>query len=203
MASKIKQSKKFIVSELVEAFEDHIDEVKELIMDGYDTLSVRVTDTHSKTNPMLYRDAFEERLDTFVFIAREEDSINLSLPELDTFDFSGIPIIQTILTGPIGSFVEIDHDDLVKISGKTTVNRNPIDETVTKQKRVYLIRYTDQVRKKEKDVLKKKLVKFAFSNQPGLDKDVFGPAEEYVNANIEDWLDKSIKTSTKKIKQKF
>lgn len=203
MGRIFKESRKHITLRLEQALESQIEGIKEIIMDGYDSLSVKVTDPKSKTNPELFRDQFEERVEAFEYLYKNEDSTKLTLPAMDNFNFSGIPIVEQILEGTVGTFVEISHEDLTKLTGKSTINNDPVDSSVTKQKRIYLVKYNDKVRRGEKDILNKKLVKFSFSNTPALDDTVFGPAEEHVDSNIEKWIDATLKVSTKEISQKY
>ncbi len=198
-----KESRKYITSKLEQTLEDRVGDIKEIIMDGYDGLSVKVSDPKSKTNPEMFRDKFEENLDGFSYLYKSEDTTKFTLPTVDNFNFTGIPTVECILEGTVGTFVEISHEDLVKLTGKSTINEEPIDPSATKQKRVYLVKYDDKVRRGEKNILKKKLIKFSFSNTPPLDTTVFGPAEEYVDSNIEKWVDGVVKTGAKEISQKY
>jgi len=198
-----KITKRYLNTRLGQALEDQVEPIKELIMDGYDTLSVKVADPKSKTNPELFRDQFAETLEAFDYIDYDEESIILGVPDMNKLDLSGIPIVRQILEGTVGTFVEISHEDLVKLTGKSTINNDPIDSSVTKQKRIYLVKYDDKIRRGEKEILNKKLIKFPFSNTPALDDTVFGPADDYVNNNISKWIESTLKTSTKEISQKY
>lgn len=195
---------KFIVDEVEKEFLSEVPEVKSIILNGYDGLSDMVTDVESKSNPLILRSEFENKLDDFVYIKRTDNSnIQFITPDLLNFDFSGIELIKQILEGTSGQYVEVSYDDMIKLTGKTTINDVPIDKNLPKQKRVYLIRYTNAVRTKEKSILKKKLIRFPFSNTHALDANVFGPAEEYVDHNIDMWTNDSIKRSTTIISQKY
>jgi len=202
MDRRIKDSYRYTIVKLEQMFEDKIPELIEVIMEGYDSLSVKVSDSNSKTNPELFRDQFKEKLDNFTYVYKTLTQTKLVVPDMYNFNFVGIPIVEQILEGTAGTFVEILHEDLVKLTGKSTINEEPVDSSITKQKRVYLIRYDDKVRQAEKGVLKKKLIRFPFSNTPALDATVFGVAEEYVVDNIDKWIDSTLKTSTKEISQK-
>jgi len=198
-----RESRKHITTRLEQSLEVQVEVIKEIIMDAYDSLSVKVSDPKSKTNPEMFRDRFKERLEIFEYLYKSGEVTELILPALDNFNFTGIPIVEQILEGTVGTFVEISHEDLTKLTGKSTINNEPIDPTVTKQKRVYLVKYDDKIRRGEKNILKKKLIKFSFSNTPALDATVFGPAEEYVDSNIEKWIEGTLKISIKEISQKY
>jgi len=197
MDRSVKNSIAHITFGIEQIIESQIEVIKELIMDGYDSLSVKVSDPKSKTNPEMFRDKFQGNLNTFEFLYKSEAQIQLNTPDMVNFNFSGIPVVEQILEGTVGTFVEISHEDLIKLIGKTTINEDPIDPSATKRERVYLIKYDDKVRRGEKTILKKKLIRFSFSNSPALDDTVFGPAEEYVNENMETWIERSLKVSTK------
>lgn len=192
-----------IINEIEREFISKEQEVKDIILNEYDGLSGTVTSSENKTNPSIFKDVFEEKLNNFVFVKRVSDTnIRFVTPDLINFDFSGIDIIKQILEGTSGVYVEISHEDLVKITGKTTINDVPIESGLPKRKRVYLIKYLDWVRKKEKSILKKTLLRFPFSNTPALDGVVFGTAEEYVDDNIDRWVNDAIKRSTTVISQR-
>lgn len=204
MSRFVKNSSDHVAVRLEQSLEDQVEPIKEFIMDGYDSLSAKVNIVNSKTNPEIFRDQFSENLSAFEFLQKSKDYIQLVLPVMGgDFNFSNIPIVEQILEGTAGTFVEITHEDLVKLTGKTTVNKDPVDASVSKQKRIYLVRYDDKVRRGEKEILKKNLTKFPFSNTPSLDDMVFGPAQEYVDDNINKWIERSLKVSTKEISQKY
>jgi len=194
----------FIPNEIKKEFISREEEVKDIILNEYDNLSNMITDTESKSDPYIFREVFESKLNEFTYvIVNDNTEIIFRTPDLDNFNFSGLKLVRQILEGTAGVYVEISHDDLVKMTGKTTVNEEPIDTSVAMQDRIYLYRYSDWVRKKEKDVLNKKLVRFPFSNTPALGNTVFGPAQSYVNDNIDRWVDSAVKRSTKIISQKY
>jgi len=189
----VKLTDKIIVDSVYKKMLDEVASIKYAIMSGYDTLSMMVTDPNSKTNPATYRTRFLTKMDEFTFVEhKRKDNIKLITPDMDNFDFTGIDIIKQILNGTMGVFVEINNADMEKITGKSVVNNNPIDPTISKQERIYLIKYTQEIRIKEKEVLKKQLVRFPFSNMPPLYNRVFGPGQEYVDDNMDEWIRSSV-----------
>lgn len=195
-----KLSDKIIVDSVYKRIVDEVENIKYNIMTGYDGLSMVVTDVNSKTNPALYRESFENKLNEFEFIEhKNKDKIKLITPDMDNFSFMGLDIIKQIFNGTMGVFAEISQTDLEKITGKTTVNENPIDNSVSKQNRIYLIKYTSEVRMKEKNVLNKLLVRFPFSNMPPLYNRVFGRGQEYVDENLDSWIQESIEEGQARI----
>ena len=204
MKQPIKITKRIIYDNLLNNFSEEQDNIIDLIMTGYDSLSDKVTDTESNTNPILFRDLMLEAVENFEFITiLDSGEVHIQTPDLDNFDFTNLSIIQQILEGTTGSYVEIPHEDLVKITEKTTINSDPIDNSVPLNKRVYLRRYDDFIRRKEREVLNKKLVKFPFSNTPSLEDEVFGSADTYVKDNIDKWIQTSIATGIKKVQNSY
>lgn len=179
---------KRIIYDIEKRFEEELEAVHYYIMEGYDWLSMLVSDPDSKTNPYIYRDKFEERILSFGMIKKTAKSVNFVTPDIDNFDFHELPIVEQILNGTSGTYVEISQEDMEKITGTTVINTRPVDPSVSKKDRIYLERYTNSIRAKEKTVLKRKLVLFPFSNTPPLHNKVFGPADEYVTDNIDSWV---------------
>jgi hypothetical protein len=189
----------FVLEALREILNEELENIKYLIMDGFNLLSAMVIDPESKTDPALYRRKFEERVDSFEYIEIDGNRVKIHTPDMENFDFSELEIVEQILEGTVGVFVEISQEDMEKITGKTVVNNKPVDPSVPKKDRIYLERYTPKVRQKEKEVLEKKLVRFPFSNTPPLYDRVFDPAEEYVNENIKFWSDEAIRKGESKM----
>jgi len=170
---------------------EEVETIQYYIMDGYDWLSGLVTDHDSKTNPSIYRDKFESELKSFKYVKSSRNSIKFITPDIDNFDLSELPIIEQILNGTSGTYVEVSQEDMEKITGKTVVNNKPVDPSVSKKNRVYLERDTNTIRSAEKNILKKRLVRFPFSNSPPLHSRVFGDAEEYVSSNLSAWVEEA------------
>jgi len=174
------------------SFEEAIEDIKAAIIAQYDEDLVDVvTDRNSKTNPNLYRDEFIERLEEYPYVEVENDKLTLSVPDMDTFDFSGrMRVIQAIMEGMPGYYVEINEDDYKAIFGKRPINEDPVDEYVPPKNRIYLVRYNNIIRKAEKD-LKKKFAPYPFSNTPPIR--VLDAGIKFVDDNIGKWLDDALK----------
>jgi len=181
--------------QLILKFNDEVPYVKQAIMQAYDELLIGVvTDRKSKTNPLFYKDEFEERLNNFIYVKDRNDDITISIPDMDTFDFSGrLRVLKNIMEGATGIYVEISALDFEQIFNKQPVNIDPIDEYVPKKDTIYIIRYNSKVRQAESNILDKKLVRYPFSNSPPID--ILQAGQDYVDNNIDLWLTKAIKTS--------
>lgn len=176
-----------LLHDIEKRYREEIEAVQYYIMDGYDWISMLVTDPNSKTNPYLYRDKFESKVKSFKYVERSANSVKFRTPDIDNFNLDDLPIVSQILNGTLGAYVEVSHEDMEKITGTTVINNKPIDPSVSNKDRVYLERYTNNIRAKERHVLKKKLTLFPFSNTPPLYGKVFGDAEDYVTTNIKSW----------------
>lgn len=168
--------------------------VKNVIINEYDDKLVDVvTDRSSKTNPNLYREDFSERVESFQYIEREGKSFSFVTPDMVNFNFSGrLKVIETILTGVAGLYVEISEEDYVSVFNKKPINEQTFYEYVAPKDRIYLIRYSSVVRRAEKD-LGKRLVRYPFSNSPPID--VFSAGSKYVDKNIDSWVKTAIESS--------
>lgn len=175
-------------------FTKEVDTVKSVIMDSYDEkLLDVVTDRSSKTNPNLYRDDFSERVDKFEYIERDGKSLSFVTPDMENFDFSGrLKVIETILNGVAGLYVEINEEDYVAVFDKKPINEESFYEYVAPKDRIYLIKYSSIIRRAESK-LRKRLVRYPFSNSPPID--VFGAGSSYIDKNIGSWVKTAIEMS--------
>lgn len=169
---------------------DTIPTVIDLIMDDYDFYLNDVSNPKSKLAPERYMDEFKERLEQFEYIVEDTKVIKIVLPDIENFDFKdGLEPIQNILEGIIGIYVEVERSDYIQATKKYTYRGKYLE--------VYLIRYTGEVRKWEK-TLDKKFEKYPFSNTPPVD--VFGRACEYVDGNLNTWIDTAINESKREVR---
>jgi hypothetical protein len=175
-------------SKLVDILEeDAIPRIKDIIMEDYDFNLNDIANPKSKLAPDNYAGEFLKRLDDFDYIDLTAKGVRLTTPDMENFDFrDGLEPVETILEGMIGRYVEVEHDDYQRVTGRSTYRGKRMD--------VYLIKYTNEVRDWEKD-LDKKFEEYAFSNSPPID--IFERAEIFVNENMEKWIDDAIKKSQK------
>lgn len=167
--------------------------IKEEILKEYDSrLASVVTDRSSKSNPIFYVDEFTKRLDEFNYINKNSNGgITLNIPNTDNFDFSGrLRVLETIMRGISGAYVEVNEDEYKMIFGKKQINQEPVDDYVSPEDRIYLVRYDAKIRKVEKD-LNKKFVRYPFSNSPPID--IFDSVEKFVDDNMNIWIDNAVK----------
>jgi hypothetical protein len=172
-------------------FKEAMERIKAIILEKYDDELVDVvTDRDSKTNPNLYRDEFSKRLDNFEYIDDLSNTVSLQLPTMETFDFSGrLRIIEHIMEGLSGTYVEVNEEDYIKIFGKRPINEDPLDEYIPPKERIYLLRYDKRMRQAEQD-LEKKFVRYPFSNSPPIR--ILDVAEKFVDDNIDTWIKEAL-----------
>lgn len=191
-----KDMNKLVKSALLKEFERAAEEVQEAIVSEYDEELVDVvTDRKSKTNPNLYRDEFIERLEEFNYIAEQGDTVTLKVPDMETFNFSGrLKVIEAIMRGMAGLYVEVNEEDFIKIFGKKPVNQDPVDEYVPPKEKIYLVRYTGQIKKAEKE-LGKRFVRYPFSNTAPID--ILEAGDKYADENMDRWIEEALEKAQK------
>ena len=121
--------------------------IVDVIISEYDLeLSAAVTSRDSKTNPVLYRATFLERLEDFEFVAEQENGLLLRTPDMENFDFRGrLKIIESILDGTAGTYVEVDEEQYVQMYHRQPRRTDVFDTSVPKKQRIYLLRLTMDV----------------------------------------------------------
>ena len=177
--------------------------IKQRIMETFENeLMGVVTDRKSKTNPLFYKDEFEDRLNNFLYISSVDSAVTISVPDMDTFDFSGrLKVLKTIMEGTVGVYVEVSAADFGKVFNKQPTNIDPVDTYVPKKDMIYIIKYNSKVRRAENTILNKKLVRYPFSNSPPID--VLQAGQDYVDENVDTWIDTSIQQAEDTFVQGF
>lgn len=190
--------------ELITKFDDSKSEIVDAVMMAYDTELV-VLDRNSKTNPQeaKYRDEFEKRLSEFEYIDKQQTKIVLTVPDMDNFDFSGnsMRVLEQILEGTAGIYVEVSAEDYERMFGKQVLTREPLDTSVPKKELIYLMRYSNRVRVAERNTFGRVgyLTRYPFSNVPPIA--ILEEADKVINENLEKWIDEAVGVATRKFKQ--
>ena len=181
---------------LIIRFEHAAKQIREAILDSYDEELVNVvTDRNSRTNPNFYRDEFARRLLAFQYIEDNGDIVTLNVPDMENFDFSGrLKVIETIMEGVIGNYVEVDEEQYQQIFNKKPINEEPLDNYVSPKERIYLVKYTSKLRQAEKD-LQTKFVAYPFSNTPPIN--ILSGGIELVDNNINEWIKEALEKAQK------
>lgn len=160
-----------------------------------DDLMSFIYDKDSKANPAIYRDTFKDRLDEFKYVIDKGDNISIVSPDLDNFDFSsGLKILEIIMNGIVGTYIEISPQDYEKIFNKRFVNSEFI-ENVDGQD-IFILRYDNYIQKIENN-MKRKFVKYPFSNTPPFK--IFEEGDKFISNNVDSWIEDAIEMAKKYI----
>jgi len=184
-----------------ETFTSKIPAVMDIILDGYDALSSFVIDTRSMSDPAQLKEQFMLSLNKFEFVRKEGNTIFFEVPDMDTFDFTDLELIEQILEGTVGEYVEVPHEAL-SILG-IVLNLIPINVLAEPQDRVYIMEANDELKARARRLLGYPLVIFPFSDTPSQYELVFGGANTYVEENIDSWIDTAIKEANNKVSQTY
>jgi hypothetical protein len=171
-------------------------QIQEAILAEYDEELVDVvTDRSSRTNPNFYRAEFQERLEEFEYVEDAGDTVTLNVPDMQNFDFSGrLKVIETIMHGLMGNYVEVDEEQYKQIFNKKPINQDPIDEYVPPKERIYLVKYTPKIKQAEKD-LQTKFPNYPFSNTPPID--IMDAGDVFAKANMDRWIREALEAAQK------
>jgi hypothetical protein len=182
---------KLVKSALLFKFEEVVPKIQEAILAKYDEELVDVvTDRNSKTNPNFYREDFSERLSEFSYIKDNGNVVTLVVPDIDNFKFSGrLRVIETIMHGLAGAFVEVNGEDYMKIKGKKVINQDPLDEYVSPKEMIYLVPDKPDIKKAAMD-LNKKFAPYPFSNTPPIE--IFSSGQKFVDENMDRWIKEAV-----------
>lgn len=200
MKKEIKTFEKLLKKELYEKFIGAKEGIIDAVMREYDS-SLTISDRNSKSNPEFYRDEFEERLENFGYIEESGDTIKFTVPTMENFDFSGrLKVIEQIMEGSAGKYVEVNIEDYEKMFGKKVLSRETLDTSVSKKDLIYLMRYNSKVRNAELTTFGRRnyLVKYPFSNTPPIK--ILDEAESFIDENMDKWVKEAVNKATKKFK---
>ena len=181
---------------------NRIPEVKKVIAEVYDrTLTNVVTDRKCRTRPEDYKDDFMQRVDAFNFVEAYNGDVKFITPDTKNFDFSGrLRVIETIIEGVVGTYVEVDEDQYKALYGKQKIPTNPLDSTATSKEKIYLLKYNAFLKAKERE-LKTEFVRYPFSNTPPID--LFSDVDKYVSKNLSTWVSEGIANAKKDFMKNF
>jgi len=192
MKNTVKNINKSIAKKFEYVFiSEYIPEIIGTILADYDAkLVAAVTDRKSRTNPLYYRDEFQEALNNFEYVDTSDNQLKLVTPDIENFNWTQgkLHIIKNILEGTFGVYVEVDENQYVTMYNKKPQSQMaPYDKTVPTKERIYLLRYTAELRNREIATFgRQTLVRYPFSNTPPID--IFSNAESFVDENLGKWV---------------
>ena len=174
-----------------------VESLKEIIISSYDSaLSGVKIPLGSRIDLNDIKASLVDQLNEFNYIS-SNGTIDISVPDMETFDFSKNPnlrLLQTILEGVVGVYVLVNGNEFVSVYGHKPINEETLDESFAPADMLYLIPYSPKVQSVEAK-LKTKFTKYPFSNMPPVR--LFEDGEDYVKVNIEKWIDTSLKMAEK------
>lgn len=172
----------------------------ESVMLEYDTELVgMVTDRRSRTNPSIYREEFEEALENFNYILVGNNTTTIELPDMETFPWGSgrLRVIQNILEGIIGNFIEVDEEQYVALHDKKPIIE-PYDKTVPRKQRIYLLKWNSNSNRRWNEVFpKNQPVRYPFSNMASID--LFSLPSMEFKRNIVEWMPGLIRRKIKEM----
>jgi len=197
---RVRRNSKIASDTIIDTIEEYFlaaaEKIKEVIKDSYIHIAGQTVVENSQSNLILYKNLFDTRVDNFKYVTRNgAENIKISVPDMDTFNFMDLEMVQSIFEGISGRYVEISESEY------NIINR--IDNKVSPKKKTYLIRETKEIVDIEDSIFKKKLTRFPFSNKPPLHREVFGKAEDFVDEHMSSWIEKAIEVGKARIKNTF
>ena len=175
----------------------YVVQIQDLLIGEYDSKLVGVvSDRQSKTNPVFYKEEFVDAIKNFEYLPKNaaSDSITVRVPDITNFPFNykRLTVIKNILEGIVGNYVEVNEDQYVAMFKKKPALEETYDKTVSAKERIYLLKYTADLQKREMFTFKRQiLVRYPFSNVPPIN--IFGAADEFVKENLKKWVDSAMK----------
>jgi len=198
---KLKRQDKHVKAGYIKVFEmEAIPEYIDSIMDEYDSELVGVvTNRRSRTNPLYYRDEFREALENYNYVIVEGSTTQISLPDMDTFPWNigRLKVIENILEGIIGTYIEVDEEQYVALYAKRPII-DPYDKTVARKQRLYLLKFNSNLNRLWATKFPKdQAVRYPFSNMPAID--IFSRPNMMFVEEMQEWLPRVINKKSKEI----
>lgn len=182
---------------------DNIAAIRKSVMEGFSIINAVIEDQDQiRVDFSLLKELFLANLISFEFLPEADDpnELTIILPNIDNFDFTDLEVLELILEGVVGEFVEISDVEFIKIFGNAPdglISTGSIDGGV-----IYLIPYTDEVDSLSNRILGHSLNMFPFSNSPPICKEFFGKANIFIENKLKEWVPDIIKNSLKGVTDK-
>jgi len=160
--------KTLVKKQLIETITEFVESLKEIIVSSYDSaLGGTIVAPGSRINMQDIRASLIEQLNQFNYMSMG-NSVEVHVPDMENFNFSKNPnlrLLKTILEGVVGVYVLVDGKEFVSIYGHKPINEETLEESFAPAEMLYLVSYSPKVQSIETK-LKKKFVKYPFSNMP-------------------------------------
>ena len=188
-----REVKNHIKDRVVQNISDKIPEIKNILTTSFYILEDIAVTGESILDLAPFKELFIARVEEFVFIPEATSVFTFKVPNVTNFDFTGMEFIGAVCEGIVGSFAEATAIDMLKLYG-TLEGYTPINSGLLSPP-VYLIPITEWLVDQEKNVLGYTLNKSPFSETGPLAELIFGPAEQYFNDNVGEWISQVISSS--------
>ena len=182
---------------------DNLKAIRSSVMDGFLLIEDLLEDVETNIDFNIIKEIFLERLMKFEFIPESEDPnrLDVVLPTIDNFDFSDIEIMEIILNGVVGDFVEANYDEISQLFGNIHGKLLKVNSVIGDF--IYIIPINEDLVLQEKRILGYSLNRFPFSNSPPIYKEFFSKSVNFIDDNLSDWVNKIIKTSLRDVTHKY
>lgn len=182
---------------------DNLKAIRSSVMDGFLLIEDFLEDAETNIDFNIIKEIFLERLMKFEFIPESDDPnrLDIVLPTIDNFDFSDIEIMEIILNGVVGDFVEANYDEISQLFGNTHDKLLKANSVIGDF--IYIIPTSEDLALQERGVLGYSLNSFPFSNSPPIHREFFSKSVNFIDNNLPDWIYKIIKTSLKDVTHKY
>lgn len=195
----------FLKHELSKKFMVEVPKVKTLITESYENSLAVPFGRGSKVDPIMLLDSFSERLRAFNYVSVAFDGVTFEVPSMETFDFSGeLRIIEFILEGVAGVFVEMTEEDVLYFSSKKDLDVCILEFESSTGEPVFLVEPDNALRNIIRNVenkYNKKYNVFPFSNTPPIN--IFVEADDYVKNNLSSWIAVATGLAAGRLKEYF
>lgn len=202
-----KKLRPLIEKYLVVILEEEKPVIIDIIMKDYDLMLNGVdTNRDSQSRPEFYEDKFRDLLENLTedfwinIIEGSDTQIEFKVPSTTNLDLKELPVLKLIFEGVVGKYVTATSKQF-KQAGLKIGSRIPLDEKVRRDDRVYLIRFTDPMKRRMESSLnlKRGLPLYVFSNTPGID--IFENADMYYEENIDKWIEEATDMATDELER--
>lgn len=205
-APKYIMSKVRSINRTVRAF--YLTEVENRLIPGYvESVMLRydeelvgiVTDRRSRTNPVIYREEFQLALENFEYIEMTSGKTTINLPDIETFPWreGRLSVIENILEGVIGNYIEVDEAQYVAMYQKRPAF-DPYDKAVARKQRIYTLKANSAVKRRWQETFpKEQAVRYPFSNMASID--IFSIPNMEFKENLKERLPSLVRKKAKEM----
>ncbi len=192
-----REVKNNVKNSVIEKVQDNLREVKDILLSSFSVIEDIAISGESIIDFLPFKEIFNERVMGFEYIPESENGLKIRVPNIDNFDFSGIEFIEFLCEGVVGEIAEATSEDVYRLFGRVS-DFVPINEGLS-DNLIYILQVDDNLVDRERSMLGYSINRSPFSDTEPLGDLIFGPAEEFVSNNIENWISSSIDSTLSKV----